>query len=51
MGDGAQWIWNLAEQHFPGAVQIVNLNHARQHLWELVRKLYPNDTGNQNAWI
>jgi len=33
MGDGAEWIWNLAEQHFPGAVQIVDLYHARQHLW------------------
>ena len=43
MGDGAEWIWNLAEPHFPGAVQIVDLYHARQHLWELARKLYPND--------
>lgn len=51
MGDGAEWIWNLAEQHFPGAVQIVDLYHARQHLWELVRKLYPNDEGKQRAWM
>ncbi len=43
MGDGAEWIWNLALQHFPGAIQIVDLYHARQHLWELARKLYPND--------
>jgi hypothetical protein len=33
MGDGAEWIWNLAGQHFPGAVQIVDLYHARRHLW------------------
>ena len=51
MGDGAEWIWNLAEQYFPGAVQIVDLYHARQHLWELVRKLYPNDAGKQKAWM
>ena len=51
MGDGAEWIWNLAEQHFPGAVQIVDLFHARQHLWELARKLYPNDEVSQKAWI
>jgi len=51
MGDGAEWIWNLADQHFPGAVQIVDLYHARQHLWELARKLYPNDAVNQKAWI
>jgi hypothetical protein len=51
MGDGAEWIWNLAEPYFPGAVQIVDLFHARQHLWELARKLYPNDAVNQKAWI
>jgi hypothetical protein len=28
MGDGAEWIWNLAEQHFPGAVQIVDITPA-----------------------
>ncbi len=51
IGDGAEWIWNLAADHFPGAVQIVDLYHARQHLWELVRKLYPNDDGHQKAWM
>ena len=51
MGDGAEWIWNLAEQHFPGAVQIVDLYHARQHLWELARRLHPNDEASQKAWI
>jgi hypothetical protein len=51
MGDGAEWIWNLADQHFPGAVQIVDLYHARQHLWELVRKLHPNDPVSQKVWM
>ena len=51
MGDGAEWIWNLAAEHFPGAIQIVDLYHARQHLWELARRLYPNDLGKQKAWI
>jgi hypothetical protein len=51
MGDGAEWIWNLADQHFPGAIQIVDLYHARQHLWDLARRLYPNDPAGQQAWI
>jgi hypothetical protein len=51
MGDGAEWIWNLAEPYFPGAIQIVDLYHARQHLWELTRKLHPNDEVSQKAWI
>jgi hypothetical protein len=51
MGDGADWIWNLAEQHFPGAVQIVDQYHARQHLWDLARRLCPNDGTAQKAWM
>jgi Uncharacterised protein family (UPF0236) len=51
MGDGAEWIWNIAELHFPGAIQIVDLYHARQHLWEVARKLYPNDQVKQKAWM
>lgn len=51
MGDGAEWIWNVADQHFPGATQIVDLYHARQHLWELARKLHPNDEAQQNRWM
>jgi hypothetical protein len=51
MGDGAEWIWNLAAQHFPGAVQIVDLYHAREHLWDLARKLCPNHLAEQKAWM
>jgi hypothetical protein len=51
MGDGAEWVWNLADLHFPGAIHIVDLYHARQHLWDLARRLYPNDEGKQRAWM
>lgn len=51
IGDGAEWIWNIAQLHFPGAIQIVDLYHARQHLWDLARKLHPNDKTQQGHWI
>jgi hypothetical protein len=51
MGDGSEWIWNQAQEHFPGATQIVDLYHAREHLWELARKLHPNHEANQNRWM
>ena len=51
VGDGAEWIWNLVAEHFPGAIQIVDLYHARQYLWEVARRLYPNDEGNRKAWM
>jgi hypothetical protein len=51
IGDGAEWIWTLVAEHFPDAMQIVDLYHARQHLWEVARKLYPNDEVKQKAWM
>jgi hypothetical protein len=51
IGDGAEWIWNIAKDHFPGAIPIVDRFHARQHLWELARLLFPNDTKRRNQWI
>ena len=41
---------NLAHQHFPGAVEIVDLYHARQHLWELSVKLFPSDERRRKRW-
>ena len=51
MGDGSEWVWNQAQQQFPGATQIVDLYHAREHLWGVARKLHPNDEVNQNRWM
>jgi hypothetical protein len=51
IGDGAEWIWNLVAEHFPDALQIVDLYHARQHLWEVARQLYPQAEVQQKAWM
>ena len=51
IGDGAEWIWNLVAEHFPGAIQIVDLYHARQHLWEVARQLYAHEEVQQKAWM
>jgi hypothetical protein len=51
IGDGAVWIWNLADQHFPGAIQIVDLYHARQHLWKVAALLHPHDAAAKTRWM
>lgn len=51
MGDGAEWIWNLSHEYFPGAIEIVDLYHAREHLWDLARALYPQDPVGQQRWV
>lgn len=43
LGDGAEWIRNLAHLHFPEAIQIVDLYHAREHLSELCKILFATD--------
>ena len=51
IGDGAEWIWNLVAEHFPDAIQIVDLYHARQHLWEVARQRYPHEEVKQKTWM
>jgi Uncharacterised protein family (UPF0236) len=51
IGDGAEWIWALVAEHFPDAIEIVDLYHARQHLWEVARQLYPHEEIKQKAWM
>lgn len=50
LGDGAVWIWNLADQHFANAIRIVDLYHARQHLWELAAPLFGGDPRGRKRW-
>ena len=51
LGDGAAWIWNLSHEYFPGAIEIVDLYHAREHLWELAAKLFPQDEKCRHGWV
>ena len=50
LGDGAPWIWTLAGEHFPGATQIVDLYHAREHLSNLAKVLYGPGTSMAKTW-
>lgn len=50
LGDGALWIWRVAEEQFPGAVQIVDEYHAREHVWEVARAAFANEPAQKEAW-
>ncbi len=50
LGDGAPWIWNLAEEHFPGALQIVDRFHAKEHLSAVAKALYGPTSDVGRAW-
>ena len=43
LGDGAPWIWNLADEHLPRAVQVTDFYHTLQHVHQLARLAMPAD--------
>jgi hypothetical protein len=51
LGDGAHGIWNLAQEHFPAAVQVVDLGHATEHLWAAGRALFGEGDERVAAWV
>jgi hypothetical protein len=43
LGDGAQWVKNLATLHFPQAQFILDYYHATEHVGDLCRALFDRD--------
>lgn len=50
LGDGADWIWNLVDEQYPQAVQIVDWFHATEHLGTVAKAAYA-DPVEQRQWL
>lgn len=50
LGDGAHWIWDMVQEHFPNAIQIVDWFHACEYL-EPVAQVAFKDKDQQTAWV
>jgi hypothetical protein len=50
LGDGAPWIWHLADEHVPEAVQIVDRFHAKQHLSDVAKSIYGATSDLAQPW-
>jgi hypothetical protein len=44
LGDGAEWIWNLSGQQFPGAAETLDIYHGLEHLAEAARRAFGEGT-------
>ncbi len=51
IGDGAVWIWRLADDRFPQARQRLDFYHAVQHLASVGRALFGEDKEKHRAWL
>jgi hypothetical protein len=43
ISDGAPWIWNHVDDHYPNAVQILDYFHAVQHLHEFANEYFETE--------
>jgi hypothetical protein len=50
IGDGAQWLWEMAHDLFPQAIQILDWYHAASYLWAVARELH-KDGQRARQWI
>ena len=50
IADGAPWIWNLVEEHFPQAVQILDFYHASERLYAVGRAVYGEESAEGKRW-
>ena len=52
IGDGAAWIWHLSEEHFPGAVEIVDYIHAKSHLYDVAKHVFGDEAPQEvETWV
>lgn len=50
LGDGALWIWKLAEEHFPEAIQILDFWHASEWIWKVAKTVWGQGSPKATAW-
>jgi hypothetical protein len=51
LGDGADWVWSLKQEHLPHAVEVLDFYHARDHLHTVARALWTQNSSRRRRWV
>jgi len=51
LGDGADWVWSLKDEHLPHAVEVLDFYHARDHLHTVARTLWVKSVSRRRRWV
>ena len=51
IGDGAHWIWEMAQEQFPGSIEILDFFHLSEYVWKVAKAAYPNQEQKQFDWV
>lgn len=43
INDGAKWIWNYIDDHYPDSIQILDFFHCKEHLYDFGKCFFNND--------
>ena len=50
ISDGAEWLTDLRQEHFPLATPIVDFYHASEYIWKTARGFYGEGSEKARAW-
>ena len=50
LGDGAIWIWNIAGEVFPNAIQIIDLYHAKGTISNAAKEIFGTESDLGKQW-
>lgn len=50
VADGAHWLWKLAEDYFPTAVQVLDWYHLAEHVHKAAAALFGEGSAGAKAW-
>lgn len=51
LGDGAHWIWDMAQNQFPGSIEILDFFHLSEYVWAVAKAAYPKLEHTQQDWV
>ena len=51
LADGGVWIWNLAQDRWAGAIQVLDFYHGSEHLWEVGRAVHGQEEAQAKPWV
>lgn len=51
LGDGAEWIWTLKNEHLPDAIEVLDFHHAYEHLRAIAVALHGDATRRAQRWL
>lgn len=50
IGDGARWIWNMCDELFPDAIQVLDYYHMCENVYSYAKYLYPSNDSEMKKW-